>query len=856
MKLEVENPSSLHLNGKVANFSADANPASDLVEMLSHGIRSAQAGNRSEARTALFKVTELDPANESAWLWLASISEYPEELLVFLKNVLDINPSNNRAMEWKTATNSLLAKTFVQRGIDAVEGSRKEFAAECFNRALEYDQNNEMAWLWMASLSETNEGKINYLEMVLKIDPNNEAAIQAFAKAKTEITTAHLAEAKSAAALGRKAEANELLNAVIEEDPNCEDAWMLRSHFADTFEEKIASFNAVLRINPDNAAARYGLDSLESLIGSCPAVENKVSPAIVKDDSIGSISGSNLFVYEPEIHRNPTQDLEFPEEKLEELREFEARAETVHTVEVDSVEQPVSGYIEQPVAEFVEQPVSLEEQNEITEVEVESESDTTVEFEVAAVDVPEIQENSEPETTDLDEATESADFAENVLFVANPIDNDRTISISTPESYASADSKTTEFNFEEDLNREVSPVEFVDTSEFAFSAVNPDEESGPFWEPYVHEDSVAETAAAGESHSEEAAYANAAKTEEIPSAINEFHSEQIVIPVSADRDETTDFADTSDEGDDPFRTVASIAIPMPDSAAHEAKPENDPFATTGEPQYVRSAVASPAPSVSNCSFCGAVNESSSISCHSCLAVLTLSDLDMIIGSRADRSVLKAAVERMENDHLHREFDESELTMLGIGHLNLQNIQFGYNYLYEASKLNPNNVVLSSQVNALLIRLEDIRKHDENAETMCKGKTILVVDDSPTVRKLIAGKLEKSGHKVFCSADGVEAIEVLAETKPDLILLDISMPRMDGYQTCKAIRANDATKSVPVVMISGKDGFFDKVRGRMAGTSGYITKPFGPETLMKTVETFLSGNGENNPDMDSDAEIEA
>jgi len=123
--------------------------------------------------------------------------------------------------------------------------------------------------------------------------------------------------------------------------------------------------------------------------------------------------------------------------------------------------------------------------------------------------------------------------------------------------------------------------------------------------------------------------------------------------------------------------------------------------------------------------------------------------------------------------------------------------------------------------------------------MPKGKTILVVDDSPTVRKLIAGKLEKCGHDVFCASDGVEAMERLEDFTPDLILLDITMPRMDGYQVCKMIRANSVTHNVPVVMISGKDGFFDKVRGRMAGTTGYITKPFGPETLMKTVETYLA-----------------
>lgn len=112
-----------------------------------------------------------------------------------------------------------------------------------------------------------------------------------------------------------------------------------------------------------------------------------------------------------------------------------------------------------------------------------------------------------------------------------------------------------------------------------------------------------------------------------------------------------------------------------------------------------------------------------------------------------------------------------------------------------------------------------------------------------MRKLIAGKLEKSGHEVYCAADGVEALEQIDAVVPDLVLLDITMPRMDGYQVCKVIRSKEATKDIPVVMISGKDGFFDKVRGRMAGTTGYITKPFGPETLMKAVETYLQGRHE-------------
>src|SRR5204863_9943115 len=96
----------------------------------------------------------------------------------------------------------------------------------------------------------------------------------------------------------------------------------------------------------------------------------------------------------------------------------------------------------------------------------------------------------------------------------------------------------------------------------------------------------------------------------------------------------------------------------------------------------------------------------------------------------------------------------------------------------------------------------------------------------------------SGHTVTCAEDGVEALSRLEDGRPDLILLDIAMPRMDGYEVCREIRSRENTKDLPVVMISGKDGFFDKVRGRMAGATGYVTKPFVPETLMKALEEYL------------------
>jgi twitching motility two-component system response regulator PilG len=193
---------------------------------------------------------------------------------------------------------------------------------------------------------------------------------------------------------------------------------------------------------------------------------------------------------------------------------------------------------------------------------------------------------------------------------------------------------------------------------------------------------------------------------------------------------------------------------------------------------------------------------------------------------------------MESEWDLNDLNEKELTALGIGHVNLRNFDEGLRYLHELLQRDSNNVILAGQLNTLAIRLDEMRRQQEIDETKPKGKTILVVDDSATVRKLLTSKLEKSGHNVICAVDGVDGLAKIAESLPDMVFLDISMPRMDGYEVCKEIRSNPVAKNLPVVMISGKDGFFDKVRGKMAGASGYVTKPFGPDALMKALETHL------------------
>jgi twitching motility two-component system response regulator PilG len=105
--------------------------------------------------------------------------------------------------------------------------------------------------------------------------------------------------------------------------------------------------------------------------------------------------------------------------------------------------------------------------------------------------------------------------------------------------------------------------------------------------------------------------------------------------------------------------------------------------------------------------------------------------------------------------------------------------------------------------------------------------------------LVTITLEKRDYRVIPASDGLEALAKINDGLPDLVLLDITMPRMDGYQLCKIIKGNPGTKHVPVVMLSGKDGFFDKVRGRMAGSTEYITKPFEPDALVRTVEKHIA-----------------
>jgi CheY-like chemotaxis protein/Tfp pilus assembly protein PilF len=621
MRLDIEQNVTAAPPADGASFDEFGFPGTNAAEaLLKKGIAAAQNGDRDGARKLLTQVVALDPSCEDAWMWLASISDYPEELQAFLKRVLEINPDNTRAVEWHAATNALLAKTLVKRAIAAQNEGSHEISAQCLSHALAHDANCESAWEFKASISEDQDEKMACLERVLSINPDNAGAAEAMAFIQREKIEAVFAEAKSHVVHGDNKKAVKLVNQYLDIVTDNADAWVLKAHLTNDVEQKMEALEKALESNPNHAAARSSYDFLSNL--NAPA--------------------------------------EGPEP--------------------EQTSDPLSAEAEEPLAVVEEEPVQ-----------------------------------------------EAAPATEGQVFT------------------------------------EEEPVRVTDE------------------EPVF----AAEEESAGELPAEELAATN----------------DQ---PIGEPTDDVSVSYDDGYVADAPTQEVINIG---------------------GD--------------AVTCAFCAMDINSRAFKCGNCHAVISLSDPESLLANPyADFELIHPAVMRMESEANNREFSNAELLSLGIGHLNLRNYEAGLSYLHEAARRDPNNVVLTSEVNTLAIRVEEIQHHNEVYQSRPKGKTILVVDDSPTVRKLISGKLEKSGHNVVCAADGVEALERMNEITPDLVLLDITMPRMDGYEVCKQIRSNPEAQNLPVVMISGKDGFFDKVRGKMAGTTGYVTKPFGPETLMKALETYL------------------
>jgi twitching motility two-component system response regulator PilG len=140
--------------------------------------------------------------------------------------------------------------------------------------------------------------------------------------------------------------------------------------------------------------------------------------------------------------------------------------------------------------------------------------------------------------------------------------------------------------------------------------------------------------------------------------------------------------------------------------------------------------------------------------------------------------------------------------------------------------------------ALPIGTRASMSNDGQGRNSLSGIKVMVIDDSNTIRRSAEIFLLQAGCTVILAEDGFDALAKIADHQPDLVFVDIMMPRLDGYQTCALIKKNSRFHAMPVVMLSSKDGLFDRARGRMVGSDQYLTKPFTKESLLKAVAAHV------------------
>ena len=137
-------------------------------------------------------------------------------------------------------------------------------------------------------------------------------------------------------------------------------------------------------------------------------------------------------------------------------------------------------------------------------------------------------------------------------------------------------------------------------------------------------------------------------------------------------------------------------------------------------------------------------------------------------------------------------------------------------------------------------MSDADHSNDSASTDLDGLKVMVIDDSRTIRKSAETMLSREGCEVITADDGFEALSLIHKHQPDLVFVDIMMPRLDGYQTCAIIKNNDQFRDTPVIMLTSKDGLFDKARGRIVGSDHYLTKPFTKDELLSAVREKAPG----------------
>lgn len=255
--------------------------------------------------------------------------------------------------------------------------------------------------------------------------------------------------------------------------------------------------------------------------------------------------------------------------------------------------------------------------------------------------------------------------------------------------------------------------------------------------------------------------------------------------------------------------------------------------------------------VRRCPFCWTPINVKSIQCLYCRSHLFVHKNFFSAKRDAKRDALKNAIERYMKV-VSTEKNVNAYYYLSIAHLNLENWEEALNLFHKTVKLAPAKTIIATQLKTLLNYMASKEAQFEKkpatvekpvavapeADQGPAKKKILVVEDSSTTRKVISITLGQKGYDIVEARDGLEALGMLNDGKPDLILLDIILPKMDGYKILEIIKKNVEFKNIPVIMLTSRDSFMSKLKGKMSGSTAYLTKPFDPKKLVDTIEKFI------------------
>ncbi len=254
--------------------------------------------------------------------------------------------------------------------------------------------------------------------------------------------------------------------------------------------------------------------------------------------------------------------------------------------------------------------------------------------------------------------------------------------------------------------------------------------------------------------------------------------------------------------------------------------------------------------VRRCPFCWLPIEVKTIQCLYCRSHLLVHNQFFKAERNANQDILQQSVERYTKV-IGREKNINAYYYLSIAYLNLGHWEEGLNLFHKTVNFAPDRDFFSVQLRTLLNHMaskesayeEEKPKKEDSFDSGSKSdvsakKRILVVEDSATTRKVISITLGQKGYEIIEARDGLEALGMLNDGKPDLVLLDIILPKMDGYKILEIIKKNQTFKNIPVIMLTSRDSIMSKLKGKLTGATEYLTKPFEPTKLVKTVEKYL------------------